>query len=698
MKIVHLSDLHYGLWKFDDELESTHYFKDDETGRPQPKDLADILLSSPPAQAPDVVVVSGDLGWSGVKQDYTFAIRFLNQLRKKWSSSRFVINAGNHDVNLKESKNELRQDAFVAMLKRFHGTEFSRLFPCFDAASTGQKRSLLVSVDYLPSEALFVSVNSAATINDPKKDAILIIPAVFKAITSTVEKLNVDKDVLRVFVLHHHLLPFAEPTWSNTSDVKKVVDRPDRTTVANSARLQSWLASNGFHLVLHGHKHTFHGREDVLWRYASKNEENKIVVLGAGSAGVTRREMGHQDPHSFNIVNCERLQSSRWDLQIQTLGITSKEVVHGVSDSFEHRTSVGVPPAHAPFVFQADDMQMCHRAIKSTLEKEAVVTNFMSIVEDSRYQCLETSRIGNQETTEEDIQRSFQALHPEWDVDKQWSDTKQLDFFLRRLPETYRIQHGPRLFGRNGLATHGPASTDGIRPIQFAYDSLNESGSQAYVGLYNSNRDIGSDLEPLPGLVGIQFIKGEAGRLDIVMTFRNIELSFWWEVNMLEGRRLLDWACKGGKFTPGRVTFYAALAEWRFDPRPMFVSKIDEMKREELFALVLFSSMGHRDYTRILAEKLENKRQETSSLNIHFSTLEDLLFLVNGILSVPRQDRPGDGKSPICSRLGEQLKEVVARMRNAVMSRATREDEIDLARSKLKSIVASLERFAATRK
>jgi 3',5'-cyclic AMP phosphodiesterase CpdA len=691
MRIVHISDLHFGfrfLQKGEKGFpgkESAHHFINESTGSPRPSDLARILSREKNCEHPELVVASGDIGWSGVKEDYRFALRFFQELKRSWPAARFIITAGNHDVNLKALSNADRQNDFIEMLNAFYKDEFSQVFPFMRLKGLDAKRDRLIAIDYIKDEVLVVAVNSASTINN-LVDPILLRPKVFQLISEYISRLKVSSKTLRVFVLHHHLLPFAEPSWSRIIDVTQVRDLPDTSIIANSARVQSWLAENSFSILLHGHKHIFHGREDLLWRHGNRYEKKKLLILGAGSAGVTTKELGQSIVHSFNLIDIARRSSSVWDIRASTASITDRSIEQGITDWFEHNTLIGSASQPSPYIFQAEDMRLCHRAIKADLVNKAV-TNFISIVEQPSYKHPNTTSIGDTDANEKDVERSFLALHPEYDEQEGWNNDDKVDKFLQRLNRSYSIQHGPRLFSKINRANK-------LRPIRHALQFLPTRETRAYVGLYNPEKDVGPDWEPLPGLVGLQFIPHRnTGRLDIVATFRNIELSFWWVVNMLEASLLLDWACKrisGQQYKPGRVTFFSAIAEWRPDPRPMFVSGLDKMREEELFVLMMNANAGNSSTIRLLADKLDEKAKTTNDLNIQYHSLEQMLLLVRGIIKYKEHNSRQNSKSPINESFRDKLEKTIKHLKDAVEITHERTDKVATAQVILSGIVDSL--------
>ena len=91
----------------------------------------------------------------------------------------------------------------------------------------------MVGFHYVKDSILALSINTGASIQKAG-DPVLVAPTIFKQIETHIKTLSISREVFRVFVLHHHLLPFAEPEWKMTYDPKIVRERPDNTIVANT--------------------------------------------------------------------------------------------------------------------------------------------------------------------------------------------------------------------------------------------------------------------------------------------------------------------------------------------------------------------------------------------------------------------------------------------------------------------------------
>jgi len=129
-------------------------------------------------------------------------------------------------------------------------------------------------------------------------------------------------------------------------------------------------------------------------------------------------------------------------------------------------------------------------------------------------------------------------------------------------------------------------------------------------------------------------------RLDIVATFRNIELSFWWVVNMLELRKLLEYCgprCESD-LRPGSVTMFAALAEWKRAPEPVYVARLDEMDLAELLELCIGARDKRQEYAERLAGILEEKAQDLTPYNVEVTGIDLMLSSLRAVQHATRRN------------------------------------------------------------
>jgi Icc protein len=223
-RIVQLSDLHCG-----------HQFF-----LPQHLERA---IAETNEMEPNVVVISGDLTSNGFKEEYVLARDYLNRIE----CEAMVVIPGNHDS---------RNVGYV---------HFEDLF--------GDRNSVL-----RVGEATIVAVDSS----EPDLDNGQIGRGRYRWIE---EQFAADAD-LRVFVLHHHLLPVP-----GTGRERNIVnDAGDTLEALQRAQVD---------LVLSGHKHV---------PYAWKLEN--LFVVNAGTVSSSRLR-GNGRP-SYNVVECEGTHVDVW--------------------------------------------------------------------------------------------------------------------------------------------------------------------------------------------------------------------------------------------------------------------------------------------------------------------------------------------------------------------------------------------------
>jgi 3',5'-cyclic AMP phosphodiesterase CpdA len=641
LRVLHLSDLHFGILSKDQQDKhhckpSAHQFARGDGSQPDDDELAKVVIKDPALkEPPDLVIVSGDLGWSGAAQDYVHVLAFLNQLRDTWKHCKFVLAPGNHDVDWSRlavgtPPVDQSQDAYLDLVRSLYGTDFASAYKFLEVGPPLNRESLVGfhHGDIRGQSFLVVSVNSAAHIAGKDKSSIHIRPTILRKIDDALRSISAD---LRIFVLHHHLLPFADPSGSGVYDPRAVPDKPDPTMVANSAKLQTWLAQHAFSLVVHGHKHLSHGRTDVLWKTDSETGR-RLFIVGAGSAGVASHERAHSTPLGYNLITLTQLSSTRWQADVAVRQIAEDGAYPAAADHYAYVADLGPPSDAAPVVIHAARADQCHEAIRVRAEGKPMLHNFMSIVDDGKYVDCPTARSDGREISQGEIVRSFEALHPEYGKSERWQKRNQIEAALHDAGPRFQFSHGPRLFGIPEAARK-LSDRDLFRPIVRALDNLTHGNtSNAYVGLFRPEIDVVSSRnEPLPALVGIQFIPQDNNRLDLVATYRKLELSYWWVVNMYEAAELLKWGSSYTKRRSGRITFFAPLAEWKLSPETTFVTTLDKAELVDLVALLMKLANDDADARASLRMMLEEKHQHTNEKNLDPQGLKHAIAILSGL-------------------------------------------------------------------
>lgn len=609
LNILHLSDIHYGIH----EEKSSHFFQVNE--KPDPSGLFDVLKKDPDCKKVDLVVVSGDLTWSGSKEDYGYVQQFLERLKYHFLCPIIII-PGNHDV-ARSLPADSNQEEFYKAARKFYKEEFASYFPLIEGRNGGKQRNRFVTV-HKTDDYCVVGVNSAAGLNNSQKTPIFVDPKTLDLIEEKILK-SLPETLLRIFVVHHHLFPFAESAWGDTVDLSKM-DKADSTIVANSAQLQGWLDRHGFHMVLHGHKHLAHGRADQLWRPTDNSGARTMFVVGAGSAGVKSHERGVGDLCGYNCIRATRAGKKIWDLKVVTKQISKPHTTFEAEEQSSYQYLSGSKPETYPHAFCSESMRDCHQTISNRTSPNRNIYNFISVVHEAVFQLPETAKIKSETPTLKQVKDSFQNLHPEWDENDRWDNRDRVNEALQKADKKYLFRHGPRLFG---------SRKKGASPLYDLKEKIvrNVNNSRLYVGLFDPDLDISAQHEPPPGMTGLQLIPTYEKRLDMVVTFRKLELAFWWTVNMFEAIELMNWITSGSNLKPGSITFQAAIAEWKSDPEASFIAELDRMKIAEIVKICVDSSKKSGRQT--LLQLLREKRSIISSTNLD----ADGLTLLEGILT-----------------------------------------------------------------
>ena len=222
--IAHLSDIHCG---------DPHFVPD----------LMERAIADINALEPDIVVCSGDLTTFGFKEEYVQAKRYLDRL----DCDSFVVIPGNHDS---------RNVGYV---------HFEELF--------GQRNSVLRKDGV-----------SVVAVDSTEPD--LVHGQIGRGRYRWIEEEFASPARLRVFVLHHHLLPV--PGTGR-----------ERNVVYDAGDAIECLQRSGVNLVLSGHKHV-----PYAWRL-----EN-LFVVNTGTVSSLRLR-GNTRP-CYNVVEANGSHIAVW--------------------------------------------------------------------------------------------------------------------------------------------------------------------------------------------------------------------------------------------------------------------------------------------------------------------------------------------------------------------------------------------------
>jgi 3',5'-cyclic AMP phosphodiesterase CpdA len=181
------------------------------------KELAhEIAVAARTQATPTHLVASGDLGLKGCGSKYAADLLRLLAQNLNIPETRIVVCPGNHEVQTSTSPPTFSEYK-EAVYSLTHNTALAAAQPCTVYAEGDTDFLVLNSAFHLGWQHGEVDVNSMlGKVSDLRDGS------------------------WRVAVVHHHLIPYS---------------KDDQSQINNAYPLLCFLIENGFHLVLHGHRH-----------------------------------------------------------------------------------------------------------------------------------------------------------------------------------------------------------------------------------------------------------------------------------------------------------------------------------------------------------------------------------------------------------------------------------------------------------
>ena len=299
--ILHITDIHAAKGKHAFPLYDQAHDANSRT-------LAEAIYESMLRRKilPGVVIVTGDLTWTGSEAEFENAFQILDALRSTTGLTRqhFVIVPGNHDIQwTPEQKDgiEYKWDAAVTIATEDARRNYEQFFlKWYDTSpneflSVGRRYFLAggpaVDVIGLNSMALQQVENHFAGLGRVTE----------VAFDRTVAHMGWSSDrrdtKVRILAMHHHLMPVV--MRESPHDAKRGFG------IALDAGSQIMRAlEQKVDLLLHGHQHHpfagFVNRPDLL--SAETSASNGLLVLGGGSCGVADEYLGPIKQRCFNLI------------------------------------------------------------------------------------------------------------------------------------------------------------------------------------------------------------------------------------------------------------------------------------------------------------------------------------------------------------------------------------------------------------
>lgn len=292
--ILHITDPHYAVGKFREQ----HVWRLERENGNAPT-LAVAIKNALGSVKPGLILITGDLTFTGAVDEFQEAVQGLNSLAEKFhlDPDRFVIIPGNHDIVwTKETK--YKDDAKVTEAPETATKNYKAFYRQFFTHDADSK--LAMGRRFLTPCGLTLEIcglNSSSLETGKKFLAGMgrIEQAAFEEVTNKLNWKENPSLALRILMTHHHL--------ALTEDLELTGEYYSGFGIAiDAARILRMAANRGVQLVLHGHKH-----RAFLWRSGvydlperSRKAGSNISLLGGGSAGSSETE---SHANYFNLID-----------------------------------------------------------------------------------------------------------------------------------------------------------------------------------------------------------------------------------------------------------------------------------------------------------------------------------------------------------------------------------------------------------
>lgn len=219
----------------------------------------------------DYLILPGDITNHAIPDEVKIASEFIEEVSVALNvkSENIVFVPGNHDVdwsvfNTSDTTGLRRGQRYDPI--RYKDFHFNSIAARGDGCLFESPHFTIWNYP----DMLVVGYNSSHH-DEPKKfHHGLIDTAHLEEMQKALEGLALDKDKLRLFLVHHHMIQYDDPT----------PETPDSSIMVNAEKLQAFLRKFQFDILIHGHKH--------VPRFTAHSTEGfpEIVILCSGSFSV----------------------------------------------------------------------------------------------------------------------------------------------------------------------------------------------------------------------------------------------------------------------------------------------------------------------------------------------------------------------------------------------------------------------------
>lgn len=293
-RILHISDLHYG---------SKHAFA--VVGDNHNTSMASAIYAAVQQTLPGIVVVTGDLTWTGTAEEFDQAFTGLDQLRAMLGLNRsdFVIVPGNHDLRWSRKKGPYRKDGRVEVASAEAKQNYINFFQKWYATEADQSLAIGRRYFLVGGPTVDVIGVSSSELQQIKDEFAGIGRVTEPTLNRVTEEMGWNAErrptQLRILATHHHVLPViaVEEASSAKHGFGIALDAASQLSLASRLRVD---------LILHGHQHqpfaSFTAPQSV---HSPLPDDHGILVVGSGSAGVQDEDLGPIGQRTFNVLDLD---------------------------------------------------------------------------------------------------------------------------------------------------------------------------------------------------------------------------------------------------------------------------------------------------------------------------------------------------------------------------------------------------------
>ncbi len=282
ISILHISDLHFG---------TSHRFQPNKDLPADDIPTLGGLLSHDLENnniLVDILVISGDITNIGSSDEFESALNEIEYLQRIFDISleNIIIVPGNHDITWQSdnSGNTASKAAYRFFYRGLYGK-----YP--------EEDDRFFHIQFIEKKNVLIAGLDSCVLEKPDRAGIGFIGHKQRSLLK--EKIReIEKDhpdCLKIAAMHHHLLPVEQ-------DLHIPKEDKNFSLVMDASMVLRDLYDLNFAAILHGHKHQPFCADIRLY---GTERQSPMAIIGSGSTGAERGELGEISKNHYNIIEIE---------------------------------------------------------------------------------------------------------------------------------------------------------------------------------------------------------------------------------------------------------------------------------------------------------------------------------------------------------------------------------------------------------